>query len=67
MITALALEKYKDVPVVFAGGVMSNKLIKANLIKRFSNSYFASPEFSCDNAVGTAIYAFLMNNRGNLW
>ena len=37
---------------------MSNKLIKANLIKRFSNSYFASPEFSCDNAVGTAIYAF---------
>lgn len=67
MITALALEKYKDVPVVFAGGVMSNKLIKANLIKRFSNLYFASPEFSCDNAVGTAIYAFLMNNRGNLW
>lgn len=65
--TALALERFSSNPIIFAGGVMSNKLIKSNLMKRFTNSHFASPEFSCDNAVGTAIYASLMYNRGNLW
>lgn len=67
IMAALAVEKFSNKPIIFAGGVMSNKLIKSNLIKRFPASYFASPEFSCDNAVGTAIYASLINSRGNLW
>ncbi len=54
--TEWALEKYGDMPVVYAGGVMSDKLIRASLDRDFS-SYFAEPEFSCDNASGTAIYA----------
>lgn len=50
--------EYSDMPLVFAGGVMSNTLIKKD-IKSIYNAYFASPEFSCDNAAGTAIYAYL--------
>lgn len=53
-----AVEKYGDLPIVFAGGVMSNKIIRSQLEKKFK-SYFAEPVFSCDNAAGTAIYAAL--------
>ena len=59
--TELLLDKYGDLPLVFAGGVMSNKLIKTNITNKFS-AYFAKPEFSCDNAVGVAIYAYLKDN-----
>ncbi len=54
-----ARNKYGELPGIFAGGVMSNKFIKNNLMKEFDNIYFAAPEFSCDNAVGTAVYAYL--------
>ena len=48
-------------PVVFAGGVMSNTLIRTRLKEKFS-AYFAEPEFSCDNAAGVAIYTYLKEN-----
>ena len=38
---------------VFAGGVMSNSIIKKNLSQRFK-CYFAEPALSADNAVGVA-------------
>ena len=41
-------------PIIFAGGVMSNTIIKEALKKRF-NCYFAEPQYSCDNAVGIAV------------
>lgn len=50
---------------LFAGGVMSNSIIRASLEKKF-NSYFAAPEFSADNAVGIAELArraYLMENE----
>ena len=47
------LQKYGDLPIVFAGGVMCNSIIKSMLSKRF-NCYFASPMLSADNAVGIA-------------
>lgn len=53
-----ALDKYPNLPFIFAGGVMSNKFIRTKLEKKFK-CYFAKPEFSCDNAAGTAIYAYL--------
>ncbi len=53
---------YGKMPVIFAGGVMSNTLIKAKMEEKFS-AYFAEPEFSCDNAAGTAIYAYLKENN----
>lgn len=58
--TECALAKTGDIPVIFAGGVMSNKIIRASLEKRFGG-YFAEPEFSCDNAAGTAVYAAIMD------
>lgn len=48
------LEKYGKMPVLLAGGVMSNKLMRNEFIKRFE-VYFAEPEFSADNAAGVAL------------
>lgn len=43
-------------PVVYAGGVMSNKLIRPMLSQGAEwKTYFAEPEFSADNAAGVAI------------
>ena len=61
--TLYALEKYGNVPVVFAGGVMSNKIIRKQLESEFS-AYFAEPEFSCDNGAGTAVFAALKFQKG---
>ncbi len=58
--TEAALAKTGDIPVVYAGGVMSNKIIRSVLERRFG-AYFAEPDFSCDNAVGTAVYAAIMD------
>lgn len=52
------IEAYGRLPIVFAGGVASNSIIQQKLGKKY-NAYFASPEFSCDNAAGIAIYAYL--------
>lgn len=45
--------------VLFAGGVASSKYIKQNVIKNLSkdniNTFFTSPEYSADNALGCAI------------
>ena len=52
--TEQLLEKYGNMPVLFAGGVMSNKLMRAELSAKFE-AYFAEPEFSADNAAGVAL------------
>ena len=48
-----------NLPIVFSGGVMANSIIKNNIINYFNKQdiYFASPEYSTDNAVGIAILA----------
>lgn len=56
--TEYALDKFGALPVLFAGGVMSNKIIRRQLENKYK-SYFAEPAFSCDNAAGTAVYAAL--------
>ncbi len=58
------LNQYGDMPVVYAGGVMSNKIIRKSLESKF-NCSFAEPEFSCDNAAGVALlggYKYLNKN-----
>ncbi len=55
------LMQYAKLPVLFAGGVMSNAMIQKTLAKRFS-AFFAAPEFSCDNAAGIAVLANLKEN-----
>ena len=46
--------RYGKTPVLFAGGVMSNKLMRKRLSERF-DAYFSEPEFSADNAAGIAL------------
>lgn len=47
------LEKYGRLPLLYAGGVMSNSIIRKAFETEYK-AYFAEPEFSCDNAAGTA-------------
>ncbi len=56
--TVCAMNKLGSLPVVYAGGVMSDKLIRSRLENDF-DSYFAEPAFSQDNAVGVAIFSAL--------
>ncbi len=50
------LDKYGDLPVLFAGGVMSDIIIREGIKKRF-DCFFATPELSSDNACGAAVLA----------
>lgn len=47
-------EQYGDMPILFAGGVMSNQLMRSALRQRF-DACFAEPAFSADNAAGIAL------------
>ena len=46
----------RQLPVVYAGGVMSNTIIRNELEAKYG-AFFAQPEFSADNAVGVALLA----------
>ena len=58
-------KKIYPVPVLCAGGVMSNRTIQTRMAQRFS-AKFAAPELSGDNAVGMAILAAQQNGE-SLW
>ena len=51
------LEAHPGLDVVFSGGVTSNRYIAAFLAGKYGAS-FAEPEFSSDNAAGTALLAY---------
>ncbi len=55
--TEKLIEKYGSLPVLFAGGVMSNSIIRNALTEKF-NATFAKPEFSSDNAAGIAYLTY---------
>lgn len=55
--TEKLIEKYGSLPVLFAGGVMSNSIIRKALTEKF-NATFAKPEFSSDNAAGIAYLTY---------
>lgn len=48
-------KEHSDLPIVYAGGVMSNSIIQKRLGKKFKNVFFATPEFSADNATGISL------------
>lgn len=52
--TARALEDYPGLPLVYAGGVMANRQIRAAVQSHYT-AVFAQPELSSDNAAGTAL------------
>ena len=54
--TEYLLEQYGTLPLVYAGGVMSNRIIREEFTKKYGAN-FAAPEFSTDNAMGVAVLA----------
>lgn len=46
--------QYPEIPVLYAGGVMSNSRIK-KMLSQNTKTYFAQPEFSSDNAAGISL------------
>lgn len=60
--TSKAIQGYGQIPIVFAGGVMSNSIISKKISERYG-AHFAKPEFSCDNATGLAIFADLKEKK----
>ncbi len=56
-----ARREYGPCPILFAGGVMSNSLIRKRITDRLENVYFASPGYSSDNAAGIARLAMKMH------
>lgn len=60
--TDFVLNKYGKLPLLFAGGVMSNSIIRERMENEFECS-FASPEFSSDNGAGAAYLAFIRCNK----
>ena len=52
--TQALFREYGELPLVYAGGVMSNSLLKATLSERFGGA-FADPVYSADNAAGIAV------------
>jgi len=55
------LNEYGDLPLVYAGGVMSNSIVSKYLTEKY-NARFASPASSCDNAIGVATLASFKHN-----
>ena len=56
------IREYGNLPIVFSGGVMSNQIIKNELIGK-GDFRFAEPAFSADNAAGIALLAALREEK----
>ena len=57
-------EQLGHLPILYAGGVMSNRYLQTLLGAR-KDTYFAEPQFSADNAAGVALLARLrLMNEG---
>lgn len=54
--TEALFAEYGTLPLLYAGGVMSNSILRAHLSARFGGA-FAEPVFSADNAAGIAVLA----------
>lgn len=55
-------KQYQDLPLVFAGGVMSNSIIRQYMQKKYG-AFFAIPEYSSDNAAGIAVLTKIRDER----
>ena len=52
-----ALQEHPNLPVVFAGGVMSSDIIRAYVQRTQPDIYFVPGRYSSDNAIGVAVLA----------
>jgi N6-L-threonylcarbamoyladenine synthase len=62
--TKALLAAYPERPLLYAGGVMSNSIIRSVLAHRYGG-FFAPPAFSADNAAGIALLAAIQT-KGNI-
>lgn len=62
IMTRDVLAKLGDLPLIYAGGVMSNSIISSVIGNEFGG-HFASPEYSSDNAAGTAYLGYIKELR----
>ena len=63
--TKAAMEVYPGLPVLCSGGVASNGRLK-ELLRQNCGALFAQPQFSTDNAMGTAILTWRALERGRV-
>ena len=61
--TKAAMEEYPGLPVLCSGGVASNGRLK-ELLRQNCGALFAQPQFSTDNAMGTAVLTWRALERG---
>ena len=61
--TKAAMEVYPGLPVLCSGGVASNGRLK-ELLRQNCGALFAQPQFSTDNAMGTAVLTWRALERG---
>lgn len=61
-ITDYALQTAGNLPLVYSGGVMANTYLKEQLAHQYQCA-FAEPVYSADNACGTALLGWLLDNR----
>lgn len=57
LMTDALIKQYGKFPLVYAGGVMSDSIIKNSFTKKY-HAAFAEPSFSCDNAAGIAYLCY---------
>ena len=62
--TRQALKQYPGLPVLCAGGVASNRLLRETMVEA-CGAVFAEPRFSTDNAMGVAILTWRRHNKEN--
>lgn len=60
--TDALISEYGKLPLIYAGGVMSNKIIRKTIEEKYGG-IFALPEFSSDNAAGIAVLASVASKK----
>lgn len=60
--TDALVSEYGKLPLIYAGGVMSNKIIRKTVEEKY-DGIFALPEFSSDNAAGIAVLTSVAANK----
>ena len=60
VMTQKVLQTYGEKPLLYAGGVMSNSIIKEYITNKY-HGFFAQPQFSTDNATGVAIIGKILD------
>ena len=60
--TDALISEYGKLPLIYAGGVMSNKIIRKTMEEKYGG-IFSKPEFSSDNAAGIAVLTAIAANK----